>query len=279
MPELPALASAPVAFSSGGKYYQVPLAHIYFDRNGMLKADRWPTFSEHSGLLEPLLAQLRGSGVLTSGPAAPSQPAFTATAKTAGASGVAITITVTNVTANAATPAASTADVTVTETDTYTGLRPATLVETIGGAPDDGRRPGLVFVSSAAAPSLPGAGTYPMTAAAAGDPAQAEIPRDGDTTAAFTLRTRAGGSDAPLVTIEIDDVDSAAGTFTLVATWTKTQAGVAISGLDAAFDYIIDVTAPPDGFLAPAPGVTTLAGGVDALAVSAVPVSATVRTR
>ena len=187
MPELPAVASSPLAFSSAeGKYFQVPLNAVYFDDNGALKADRWPLYVTHKKIVDPLLDTLRDAGVLTAGPEPPHKPAFSATAKTPGATGVLITIVIANVNANAGNPPASTADVTVTETDTYTGLKPATLVATIGAAANGGTRPGLVFVNSVAAPVRPAAGAYPMAAAALGSPATADIPKDGAAGTAFT---------------------------------------------------------------------------------------------
>jgi hypothetical protein len=277
MPELPAVASSPIAFSSlDGKYFLLPLNAVYFDSTGTLKADRWPLYATHQAIVDPLLASLRNAGVLLPGPEPPHKPAFTATAKTPGASGVLITIDIANVAANAGTPPSSTADVTLKETDTYAALTPATLVQTIGSAANGGTRPGLVFVSSAGAPALPAAGVYAMAAAAPGGPATADIPNNGAAGTAFTLQTRDGGADAPAVSVQIKDVNAAQGTFTLVVSWSKTQAALAMSGLAAAFAYVIDVQPPPGGFVAPAEGKTTLSGGSDAIAVNAVKASAVI---
>jgi hypothetical protein len=276
MPELPAVASSPLAFSASGKYFLLPLNAVYFDAAGALKADRWPLYLTHKSIVDPLLESLRSAGVLAPGPEPPQKPAFTATAKTPGATGVTITIAIANVAPNAATPPSSTADVTVSETDTYTALQPATLVATIGAAANGGSRPGLVFVSSAGAPALPKAGTYAMAAAAPGGPATADIPQDSGGGTAFTLETRDGGADAPLVSVEVKDVNAAQNSFTLVVTWTKVQNAVAMSGLAAAFAYAIDVQPPAGGFLAPAAGTTTLSGGSDAIAINPVKASAVI---
>jgi hypothetical protein len=280
MPELPAVASSPLAFSStDGKYFLLPLNAIYFDDKGALKADRWPLYPTYKTIVDPLLDTLRTAGVLVPGPEPPHKPAFTATAKTPGATGVLITIDLAHVVANAGTPPASTADVTVAETDTYTALKPATLVQTIGSAANGGTRPGLVFVSSVAAPALPAAGVYPLAAAAPGGPATADIPKNGAAGTAFTLQTRDGGADAILVSAQIKDVNVGQDTFTLVVTWKKTQNAIAMSGLAAAFAYGIAVQPPAGGFLAPAEGTTTLSGGSDAIAVNPVKASAVVTSK
>jgi hypothetical protein len=49
-----------------------------------------------------------------------------------------------------------------------------------------------------------------------------------------------------------------------------------MSALAGAFEFVIDVTPPDGGFLAPAPGTTTLSGGSDAIAVPPVKASAVI---
>jgi hypothetical protein len=169
MPELPVVAAAPVPFSSDGKFHLIPLSAIYFDSSGTVKADRWPLYTTYKAILDPLLQDLQSSGVLEPGPEPPHAPAFLATAKTPGASGIDVEITIANVAPNKANPPASTADVTVTETDTYTSVAADKLIETIGASANAGKRPGLVFVASAAPTFLPSAGTYPMAAATPAD--------------------------------------------------------------------------------------------------------------
>lgn len=280
MPELPAIASSPVAFSSvDGKYFLIPLNAIYFDTSGTLKADRWPLYATYKTIVDPLLGQLQNAGVLLAGPEPPHKPAFTATAKTPGASGILVTIDISNVTANSGNPSASTADVKVTETDTYADLAVNKLVETIGKVPNGGTRPGLVFVSSGTPPDLPKAGTYAMAAANPGDPATVDIPKNAGAGTAFTLKTRADGADAPNVSIQIQNVDAVQNTFTLIATWTKSQNALAMSGLGAAFAYVVDIKAPASGFLAPAEGTTTLSGGSDAIAVDPVKASVVILSK
>jgi hypothetical protein len=292
MPDLPAVSSAPVAFGSlDGKYFQIPISAIYFDANGAAKADRWPLYNKvdsnnfpYKKIIDPLLAELVFQGALIAGPEPPHKPAFTATAKTPGATGILVKIDISNVVADPGNnPPASTADFTVTETDTYTAVTADKLVEAIGNAPNGGQRPGLVFVSSGGAPGLPKPNVadtpYKMTAANANDPATVDIPPDSGAGTAFTLKSRGGGPDASLATIDIQNVDEGAKTFTLVATWTKTQKALAMSGLAAAFNYILDIHSPQGGFLVPAEGSFVLSGGSDAIAVNPVKASAIVFTK
>jgi hypothetical protein len=277
MPELPVVAASPIPFSSSdGKYFLIPLSTIYLDASGIVKADRWPLYATYQAIIDPLILNLRSSGVLEPGPEPPHKPAFQATAKTPGTSGIDLEIKIANVVPNKANPPASVADVTISETDTYPGIANDKLLDIIGNAANGGTRPGLVFVSSAAPTLLPSAGNYAMAAANPGDPAKADVPKNGGAGTAFTLQTRDGGPDAPSVAIQIKDVDTAQNTYTLVASWTKTQNAIAISALTAAFAYVVDIKAPPGGFLAPAEGKTTLSGGSDAIAVSPVKASAAI---
>ncbi len=280
MPELPAIAASPVPFSSSdGKYFLIPLNAIYFDANGALKADRWPLYATYKTIVDPLLAELLTEGVLLAGPEPPGKPAFSATAKTPGATGILVEIGVANVAPNQGNPPASTADVTVTEKDTYSGIASNKLVETVGNAANGGKRPGLVFVSSGNPPDLPQAGTYAMAAANPGDPATVDIPKNGGGGNAFTLKTRDRGADAPKVSIDIKDVDATQNTFSLVASWTKTQNALAMSGLAGAFGYVVDIKPPNGGFLTPAEGKTTLSGGSDAISVVSVKASAVISAK
>jgi hypothetical protein len=264
-----------VLFNVNGTHLMIPLSAIYFDSNGVLKADLWPLFATYQASVVPLLQRLRDEGVLSPGQQAVAKPAFTATAITAGTVAT-LEITTANVVPDSATPANSKADFTVTETDLYTALEPATLKATLGETAGAGKRPGLVFVSSVAAPALPKNGSYAAVAAAPGDPGAIKVPKNSGAGDAFELETRDVGADAILTSVDIKDTDAVAGKFTLVAKWSKTAPALAVSGVGAAFAYVITVTAPPDGFLAPGAGKVVLAGGADAIAVNPVKASATV---
>lgn len=275
MSNTPVVAQSPVSFNVNGKQLMIPLSALYFDDSGVLKGDHWPLFATYQADVVPLLERLRKGGALQPGPKALAKPAFTATAITAGSLAT-IEIEIGNVVPDEATPADSTADISVTETDLYTGLDAATLKDQLGATAGAGKRPGLVFVSSAAAPTLPQDGVYPAVAAAPGDPGTITVDDNDGAGDAFELETRGDGADAILTSVEIKNTDSVSGKFDLVATWTKTVAGVQVDGIGAAFADVISVTAPPGGFLAPSEGTVVLAGGADAIAVDPVKASATV---
>jgi|GEM_PF-5295550 len=275
MPETPVVAQSVISFNDSGKHLMIPLSALYFDANGALKADRWPLYATYQATVDPLLTRLLKDGTLRKGSTPAARPSFVATAVTPGATGVLIEIEISNVVPNSATPANSTADFKVTETDTYAGTEVGKLKDVVGTTANGGKRPGLVFVSSAGAPELPAAGTYSMAAAAPGDPAKADIPKHSGGGTAFSLQTRANGADAVLTSVQIKDVDQANNKFTLVVKWTKTQSGQAMNGLGAALAYAVNVSAPAGGFLAPAPGKVVLTGGSDAVSLNAVKASAT----
>jgi len=269
MPETPVLAQSPLSLNANGKQHMIPLSALYFDSTGALKADRWPPYAVVNGpdkLVDKFLKRLESEGALQPGKQPAAKPAFTATAVTAG--NVLVQIDIANVAPDAVVAANSKADFVVTETDTYTGLTLATLTGTVGAVANGGSRPGLVFVSSAVG-ALPKNGVYPL----AGDPGTVDI-ADGAAGTSFTVTSRAGGADAALTSVEIKN--AASGTFTLIATWTKTANAQAMTGLAAAFAYVLTITPPAGGFLAPAAGKIVLTGGSDGLVVSPVKASATV---
>lgn len=107
-----------------------------------------------------------------------------------------------------------------------------------------------------------------------GDPAVVKIPKDSGSGDAFEVTSRGGTPDAALTSVEIKDVSG--GKFTLIATWTKTSAGLAMNALAAAFAYGVAITAPASGFLAPVAGKISLAGGADAVSVAPIQSSVTV---
>jgi hypothetical protein len=275
MANTPVVAQSPVSLNVKGTQLMIPLSGLYFDDNGVLKGDHWPLFATYQADVLPQLERLRKNGLVQPAPRAAAKPAFTATAITPGTTAT-IAIKIANVVPDEAAPANSKADVGVTESDLYTGLDVATLKDELGAAAGAGTRPGLVFVSSAAAPTLPKNGTYPAVAASPGGPGIVKVTADSGGGNAFELTTRTGGPDAVLVSVEIKNADTASGKFDLVATWVKDVAALAVSGIGAAFDDVITVAAPPGGFLAPGEGTVVLAGGADAVAVAPLKASATV---
>jgi YD repeat-containing protein len=277
MPERPAVSGNPLSFiTSDGKQLWIPLTALYYDAAGALKAERWPLYTANQAAVDPFLRRLAASRDIVPGPEPTVKPAFKATAVTAGASGVSINIVVANVTPNVATPASSTADVAVTETDTYTALKPDTIVEVLGNSATTGKRAGLAFVSSSGTVALPKAGSYTFAAASAGDPAKANIAKQTGSGNAFTLQARSNDAAGALTTAEIKDVDTTAQTFTLVLGWSKAVTATAIDALAAPFAYVVTIAPPDGGYRAPANGTVGLVGGSDMFTANAAQASATV---
>jgi hypothetical protein len=272
MASTPVQAQSPISLNIGGKHLMIPLSALYFDDKGVLKADRWPLYTANAASVDPFLKRLVKQGMLKAGATPAAKPAFSATSITTGATGLLTEIEISNVAPNAAVPADSKAKFKVTETHTHTNLKPADSKDVIGAAAGGGSRPGLVFVSSAGVPELPKAGNYPLT----GDPGTVAIPKAAGAGDAFTLQSRAGGPDASLTSVEVTDVNAAAGTFTLIVKWTKSANALKMTDLPATFAYVLTIAAPAGGFLAPVAGKSTLAAGSDAVSVKAVAPSATI---
>ncbi len=228
------------------------------------EADKWPPYNSSTAALknsiDAWLQHLVRNGDLVKDTQQPPAAAMVITAKDPGAAGNSIKIVVSNVREDVANPPNKIFDVTVTETDTYTGLTPATIKDVLGTAAGGGQKPGLVFISSAAAPVLPAAGTNPLST----DPAKATINKADATPGAFDVTAKRGGVDGALTVVIIKDVVGQ--TFTLVAVWTKNANAMSPAAFSTQFAYEIVVSAPPGGgaLLVPAPGTLVLAGGADA---------------
>jgi hypothetical protein len=275
-PTAPAIGEGPIGFTdTNGSYFLIPLTALSFDASGALKPDNWPGYAAHKTQIDPFFQRLQAEGTIQKGVASPAKPAFTVTAVTPGSSSVVVVMTIANVVPNVGTPASSTADVSATETDTYLKLPLAKLIETIGNVANGGTVPGLAFVTGAAPTDLPAVGSYPFAIASPGSAATAAIPKSGGGTT-FTLQARSSSADGALLTANVSDVDAGTQSFTLVLTWTKSVTAHAISALATDFAFVAVITPPTGGYLAPAAGTITLAGGADAVVQPAVKASATV---
>ena len=258
------LANGPIGFTDSGQQKAIPLPDLYFDASGLIKADKWPPYNSSTAALknsiDAWLQHLVRNGDLVKDTQQTPAAAMVITAKDPGAAGNSIKIVVSNVREDVANPPNKIFDVTVTETDTYTGLTPATIKDLLGTAAGGGQKPGLVFISSAAAPVLPAAGANPLST----DPAKATINKADATPGAFDVTAKRGGVDGALTVVTIKDVVGQ--TFTLVAVWTKSANGILPAAFSTQFAYEIVVSAPPGGgaLLVPAPGTLVLAGGADA---------------
>lgn len=272
MARTPALSTGPLGFTdiSTGKQLQLPLNAVYFE-DKKVKAEG-PVYNSNKTAADAWLAHLVQSGRILPDPNPPSKPAMKIAAKAPGANGSQITVKVENLQPDLATPANTKFDVTVSETDTYKGLKPATIQDILGNAAGKGTQPGLVFVPGASAPTeLPKAGDYSL----AGTPAVAAIPKNSGSGDAFTVQARADGADAAATKVTIADLNEAAGTFTLSANWSKKAAAIKAADVAATFAYELAVSAPDGAPLAaPAAGTFALGGGADAVNNPAVTASA-----
>jgi hypothetical protein len=267
MAKLAALAPGPIPFTdSNGDQVEIPVSLAYFE-------DGVPKFTPPTGMspgtataIGNWLLALAAEGVLRPGAASPPVPAMVINAKSPGSQGNTITVTIANVRPKPGDASKTVFDAQVAESDVYELLTPATLEAVLGTSATNGQQPGLAFVSSAGAPALPKNGTYPLN----GDPATVDIPKADGSPGGFSLRSKAGGTDAALTTATVSRSDDPEhpGTFMLQLTWKKaTAAAIEPGGLGTTFAYEISVDPPAGGTLAaPAPGTYGLGGGADARA-------------
>jgi hypothetical protein len=278
MARTPALFNGPINFTdvASGKEISLPLSSVFFD--GSLVKAEGSIYDANKGAADAWLTYLASAGLLKPDKSPPAKPAMKITAQIGGASGNYIQVTFGNFVPDNANAANTTFDAAVTEVDTYTDLKLATIQDALGATAGAGKQPGLVLIPGAAPTDMPA--VMPETAMA-GDPAKLAVPKNTGAGDAFTLQAKAAGPDGALTKIAIKDVNIAAGTFTLVAKWTKSKAAVKVGDLQTNFAYEITV-APPDGgggaLAPPAPGTVSLSGGSDALARPSVKASANLVT-
>lgn len=260
------VANGPISFSDAqGRAFTIPLALLYFDATGAIQADKWPLYGDHQALIDDWLPYLQDQGVIREGEASAPVEAMIVKAKTSGAAGNTILLSIENLHPDPADNTIMLFDATVTETNAYAGLAPDTVKTVVGAAAGGGSRPGLVFVSSAGDPELPKAGDYPLAGGGAGVASTVDIPNQAETATAFSVSARADGAEGDNTTVTIEGVDAVASTFTLAAVWTKSAADLEAGELAAAFDYEIAVDPPAGGaVVVPAPGEYALNGGADA---------------
>lgn len=258
------LANGPVTFTDDkGSQMAIPLPDLYFDATN-IKADKWPPYKDSASQafkdsVDAWLQYLVRNGELVKDTQAVTGDAMLITAKSPGATGNSIKIVISNIRDDANVPPNKIFDVTVTETDSYSGLTPATIKDVIGTAAGTGTKPGLVFVSSAAAPALPVAGDSPL----AGAPAKVKL-KQADASTAFEVQAKDADADGANTVVTIKNI--AGQSFDMVVVWNKTKTGIKASEMQTNFGYELAVAAPPSGttILTPAPGAIVLSGGADA---------------
>jgi hypothetical protein len=266
MVNIPALGGSPVAFTDvHGNQREIPLSQLYFDSHG-INASNWSPYYSYKPIVDPWLAWLVAQGMLVPGTQPAGRPALVIAAREAGAAGNAISVTFANPTPNA-DPKTATVDVTVVARQSWSLLTAASLESVLGTGPGTGSQPGLVFLTGPA----PAAGTIPVEGAdaAAGNPAEFTIPKNGGGTA-FTLEalfnSDADAADAALLTVSVANVDAALGSFSLIVDWTKSQNAVSLDDLQNKnpFAFLVSFAAPDGGLIGPPnAGTIALQGGAD----------------
>jgi hypothetical protein len=236
-------------------------------------ANNVPAFSANVPAAEqtivlPLLNSMVAQGLVVPASGPPPAPVFTITAAEAGSQGNTISITFSNPVSNPA----NAVDVTVTATQLYQGLAPTTVKSVLGITAGGGSKPGLAFVSSTGTPAMPSAGVTPFTAQ--GPIFAAAIPGISPAPSAFTLESFSNNPDSQHLQAMVGAVNTAASTFNLTISWTKTVAAVPLQDLtklDTDFGFLLKFTppasgAPPAGtsYALPAAGTIVLQGGADA---------------
>ena len=256
-----AVARGPVGFTDGnGKQASLPLTAIFFDTSGV--GAEGGVYTANKTVVDPWLAYLAKSGLLVPGAEAPARTAFVINAKDPGSYGNAIQIAFSSF--DETDPDTPKFDAVLSATNTYTQVTPAAVQAALGSSAGGGTSRGLVFVPGATPTELPKAGIYPLAVTDPNAFASAEIPTESGSGVAFTLQAKGDGPDGALTVVEIQDVDTAAGTFSLVAKWTKSASQITASDIGSNFDYLIAVEPPSSGSIsAPAEGTITLSGGSD----------------
>lgn len=268
-----ALATGPVTFlDSNSNQREVPLSAIYFDANGP-NASAWLNLgsnSSNAALVNALLAQLVAQGLLKPGTQTTPTPSLTITAAEAGGAGNAIQVTISNVSASAGTMT-----MTASATEVYPGLTTATIAAALGTSAATAS--GLVYLASNN--DQPPAEFTGTTAAPA---LTCAVPEEGNpANTAFTLAATnsADATDAANISVNIVPDPAPATTFTLTASWKKTQSGVTLAMLTTAatnpFALLVTFSGPAGGPL-PAAGTITLQGGAGSTSTPAIAASANV---
>lgn len=250
------LAGSPVSIvTSDGKQHGIPLSLLAI-KDGAVDASRLD--AALAAAAGPTLKALLASGAIRPGTASAPVMAMEVVAKLAGDFGNSIELTFADVQPDEGTPADTTCDLTVRLTDRREDLTAAIIDEQLGvGSP--GTKPSLITLKSATA-GIPGAMAPTKLS---GNPRELAVPLESGGGTAFTAKAAAGALLAD-VTVAIEDVDTAANTFTLVIALDHTASDIALSGLSTRLGPIATVSAGAGGFAPPAEGTIVLKGGAPA---------------
>jgi hypothetical protein len=265
-----ALATGPISFlDSNANQQEIPLSAIYFDSNGP-NATSWPDYSKNTALIQALLTQLAAQGLLTPGTQTIPTPALTVTATEAGVTGNVIQVTISNV-----SDTAGTLTMLVTATEVYSGLTTATIADALGTTAATAN--GLVYLQSNN--NQPPAVVTNQALGASLIYAVPQAANSADTAFTVAATDTADAADAASISISVAPDPLPAATFTLTASWKKTQNDLTLATLTTAatnpFSLLVMFSGPANGPL-PAPGTVTLQGGAGATSSPAIVAAASV---
>lgn len=274
------LGNVPLEFTdpNSGKQISIPLSALFFDptKNNQLSIDsnKWPdprtTPVTLPGFVASLLADLAQQRLIVPAPVPSPKLAMIITATDPGSAGNGIKVTITS-TPNA-DPTQTTFTIQIDETDTYTGLKLASISSVLGTDKAAGSTPGLAHVvqGTLAGSGLPGVVTTRQNFS--GSPsAQSEV-KDNTQAHWVTLEAKKPGADGTQTSLTIANVDTTKNTFDLSLYWAKSISGITLATLAtnlASLGYEIAAAAPKGIFSVPAAGVVQLTGGADGPPASA----------
>jgi hypothetical protein len=265
------LGNVPLEYTDpvSGKQVSIPLSALKFT-NGQLSVDSSIWKPAVPGFVASLLATWAQQGLIVPVAAAAPKPAMTLTAGDAGSTGNGIKVTISNVKLNI-DPTQTTFNIKIEETDTYTGLTPASIVTILGTDKAAGTQPGLVHVVQSTTPAngMPAAiSKAAMAVPSGGSNAQKQLMNNAATPAPFlTLEAKRAGTDGTQTTVTIA---VQATTFDLTAYWSKTVTGATLATLQSNVAYELKILPPPSGIISPPAGASAqLSGGSDGSSPSA----------
>ena len=198
--------------------------------------------SANTTLVKALLAQLAAQNLLTPGAQTLPTPSLTITAAEAGGTGNAIQVTISNVAVSAGTMT-----MLVSASEVYPGLTTETIANALGTSAATAN--GLVYLESNNDQSP--AEFTGTTAAPALTCAVPEAANPANTAFTLAATNSADAADAANISIHIVPDPLPAATFTLTASWSKTQSGVTLAMLTTAatnpFGLLVNFTGPAGG--------------------------------
>jgi uncharacterized repeat protein (TIGR02059 family) len=267
-----AVCSGPIEYTDPitGALTVIPAGALTFNPNGSLAVA-----PQYAAFKTPWLDYLFSTGVIQPAPISLPAPAMNISAATPGAQGNNISVTIT-ITQPNPDPTLTMFSLQVQETDAWTGLTPATVMNILGTEKVVGSQPGLVHLLSTDTPTSPPAAlaATSLTGGSTQNNTFAALPIKGSgSSTVFNLQAKSvgDGGNATRISIAVDD---AAATFSITATWIQTVTGLTLGTIptllsgqsNGAVAYEILVSPPKGGVYGLPSSIGspyTLSGGID----------------